>query len=124
MNTEFLIPFIALLLSYSWTICSKALSERNYDDVPFYDTTLFNAILGIIVLCIVAGIIISWVNAGFLIFLAYLGIAVATIFVAQFTISPILISVFGYQGITGTVLPIICAIASAIWMLCQTGSFS
>lgn len=124
MNVEFLIPFIALLLSFSWISCSKAISERNLDFIPLYDTGFFNMMLGIIVLCVLIGLIISWVNAGFLVFLAYLGITVAVLLVAQYTVTPILISIFGYQGLGGAILPLLCAIASAIWMFCKAGSFN
>lgn len=76
-----------------------------------------------IAVCVLVGLIISWVNAGFLIFLAYLGVTIATIFISKFTTSPILVSIFGYQGITGIIIPILCAMASTIWMFCNAGSF-
>ena len=123
MNTEFLIPFIALLVCFGWISSANTQCERNYDYVHFYNTGLFQMVILAIAACVVAGLIISWVNAGFLFFLAYFGIAIATIFISRFTTSPILVSIFGYQGITGIILPILCAIASAIWMFCKAGSF-
>lgn len=75
-----------------------------------------------IVICIIIGIIIAGINSGFLIGLAYLGIALGAIFLNQLILAHILIAIFSYQGI-GAIIHIICGIISAIWMFVMAGSF-
>ena len=123
MNSEFLVPFLALLLSISWLLYAKAACESNYESVVFFDTVLFNMITSILLLCAVAGLIISWIAGGFMVFLAYLGIAIAAIYIARFTTSRILVAIFGYAGIGGCILPPLCAIASAVWMFSNISTF-
>lgn len=122
MNTGFLIPFIALCICFSWSACAKGKSEQNYDYVLFYDTPLFTYMQLTIVICIIIGIIIAGINSGFLIGLAYLGIALGAIFLNQLILAHILIAIFSYQGI-GAIIHIICGIISAIWMFVMAGSF-
>lgn len=122
MNTTFLIPFLATVLSMAWLNGTKATCERKDDYVHFFNTIQFNGLFSILFLCVVAGLIIAWVNAGFIVFLEYLGCAIGTIIVGSMIPIPILIKIFGYQGF-GIILPIISAIGCAIWMFIQSGTF-
>lgn len=122
MNPDFLIPFIALCICFSWSACAKGKCEQNYDSVLFYDTPLFMILQLVIVACIIIGIIIAGVNAGFLTGLAYLGVAIGVVLLNQLIFAHILIGIFSYQGI-GAILPILCGIISAIWMFIKAGSF-
>lgn len=122
MNLEFLIPFIILCICFSWSACAKGKSEQNYDYVLFYDTPLFSLLQIAIIISIIIGIIIAGINSGFLIGLAYLGVALGAFFINQLIIAHILIGVFSYQGL-GAILPILCGILSAIWMFVKAGTF-
>ena len=102
--------------------CAKAASQRDHEFIPFYYLSIYNILFLLTIVCILVGLIICWINAGFLIFLAYLGIAVGIIFIGQFTIMHILIAIFGYGGI-GALMPPLLSIISAIWMFTQVGSF-
>lgn len=123
MNPDFLIPFICLCVCLSWSICAKIQCDHKYDMVMFYETPLFLFLQFALAICIIIGVIIAWVNAGFLIALAYLGIAIGTIVINMVTLAHVLISIFTYQGI-GALLPLFGGFASAIWMFIQAGSFN
>lgn len=123
MNPDFLIPFICLCVCLSWSICAKIQCDHNYDMVMFYESPLFLFIQVALAICIIIGVIIAWVNAGFLIALAYLGIAIGTIVLNMVTLAHLLISIFTYQGI-GALLPLLGGVASAIWMFIQAGTFN
>lgn len=122
MNPDFLIPFIALCICFSWSACAKGKCEQNYDSVAIYDTPLFTYMQLAIVICIIIGIIIAGVNSGFLVGLAYLGIALGAFFLNQLILAPILIGIFSYQGL-GAIIHIICGAISAVWMFLKAGSF-
>lgn len=121
MSLEFLIPFICLCVSFSWSACAKKTCEKNYDYVYLYNTGLWNILQFLLMLSIIAGVIIVWINLGFLMALAYFGIAVGSIIINQIVLAYILIAIFSYQGI-GAIAPTICGIASAIWMFIKSGS--
>lgn len=121
MNSDFLIPFICLCVCLSWASCAKGLSERRYDSIAFYDTPLCSIITAIFIICILIGVIIAGIKAGFLIALAYIGVFIASVLINQLVIIHIILAIFGYSGI-GALAPYICGIASAIWMFSQSGS--
>jgi hypothetical protein len=118
MDIDFLIPFICLCVTFSWASCAKGLCEKNYDSVLFYDTPIWKLSQMGMILSIIIGIIIAGINSGFLIALAYLGIAIGTVIVNQLTLIYLRMWIFGYQGL-GAVMPIIAWIASFIWLLCN-----
>lgn len=122
MNESFLMPFLALCISFSWSACAKGLSDKNFDYIAFYDTPIFVFIQMALLVCIIIGVIIAGVNLGFLIGLAYLGSAIGVIVLNQLVFAHLLLAIFSYEGI-GAVVPIISGIISAIWMFCNTGTF-
>ena len=101
--------------------CVKTACERNYDYIEIYDTGLWHFIQLATILCLLIAIIIIIFKVGFLSALCYLGIGIGTIFIGQFTVTLILVSIFGYQYL-GAIMPALSAIASAIWMFTQIGS--
>lgn len=123
MNPDFLIPFICLCTCFSWASCAKGLSEKRRDYIPFYDTPVYTFINVLMILCILIGVIIAGVNAGFLVALAYIGLCIAALLVNQIILIHILLAIFSYQGI-GALAPCICGIASAVWMFVQSSSFN
>lgn len=122
MNPDFLIPFILLCISLSWLNSAKSASEGEFDSVYFFQTGFFYILMLLLALCILAGIIIAWVNAGFLIALAYFGIAIGSFLVSSATVNIILIAIFGYSGL-GAIAPLLASIASAIYMFTKVGTF-
>ena len=123
MNISFLIPFICLCLCIQWAAVAKLVAKQRCDDIPFYETPLCDIINIVLFVCLLIGDIIVWINAGFLICLAYIGVCVALAFISQFALAPILLSLFGYSGI-GAILPYIGGVASAIWMFIMSGTFN
>lgn len=123
MNISFLIPYICLSLCFQWAAVAKVVAKQSYDYIPFYETPLCDIINIVLFICLLIGDIIVWINAGFLIGLAYIGVYLVLTFVNQYVISPILIGLFGYSGI-GAILPYIGGVASAIWMFIMSGTFN
>ena len=115
METEFLTSFICLCISFSWGACAKGLSEKRYDFIPFYDTALYNILQFTLLISIIVGIIIAWINGGFLIALSYVGITIVSNIITQIILIHILIGIFGHSGI-GAIAPIACGLISAITM--------
>lgn len=122
-NIDFVIPFICLCLSFSWTACTKMACKRNYDDVVILDSPVWSYTQLLTILSIVIAIIIVLVKVGFLASLCYLGIALGCVFIGQFTTSVILVAIFGYQFL-GAILPLLSCIGTAIWMFSQISSLS
>lgn len=123
LEPAFLIPFIWLCLSFSWSVCAKTACERNHDFVLFYDSPLWSMVQFLTILSILVAIIIVIVKVSFLSALCYLGIAIGCIFLGQFTTSIILVGIFSYSGL-GSVLPLLSCIGTAIWMFIKTGTLS
>lgn len=121
MNGDFTVPFVALVLSFSWIACVSAACKRNRDYIELYDTIIYKVLNLGVGLSIIAGLVMSLINAGFLVFLGYLGICVGAILIAQFTTSAVLVALLGYKGIAG-ILSILCGVSSAIWMFSNIGS--
>lgn len=94
----------------------------NYDYIPVYHTPLYTFLQFALAICILVGIIIAGVNLGFLMGLAYFGITIGTVLLSLFIIVRLLIAAFSNQGL-GAVLPVLCGIASAIWMFVNMGTF-
>lgn len=107
--------FICTTISAGWAIKAKATCEQNYDFVGLYQTWFYNLITPIMLISQLVALIINWVNASFLSSLAYFGIIVGTGFINGYLIAPILVKVFGFEGI-GALLPVICCIASLIFL--------
>ena len=121
IQTAFLLPFLSLCISLSWMATAKTVCERKSDFVVIYHTILWQIIQSALMLCVIAAIIIIIFKVSLLAALCYLGIGFGTIFVSQFTVSLILVLIFGYEYI-GAILPPLCAIASAVWMFLQINS--
>lgn len=115
MEAEFLTSFICLCISFSWGACAKELCEKRYDFILFYETTLYSILQFTLLISIIVGIIIAWINGGFIIALSYIGITVVTNIISQIILVPILIYIYGYSGI-GAIAPIACGLISAITM--------
>ena len=122
MNTVFLIPFLCLCVCFAWSASAKASCDMSYDFVEFYNTPLFSFLQFALVICILIGVVIAGVNSGFLMGLAFLGIAIGTVLITMFILAHLLLAIFSNQGI-GAILHIVCGIVSAIWMFAQSGSF-
>lgn len=120
MNIEFLISYIALLVSYSWIRYVRVVSASYFYHLEFLHGGLYDVISLILFLCACGGLIIGLIDGGFMACLGYLGIALVSIFVSRRFISWILVHIFGYDRM-GVILPLVCAIASVFWMFSSVG---
>lgn len=123
LELSFLIPFICVCLSFSWMACAKAACNRNYDSVAIVDSPIWPFIQTLTIICLMIALVIVIIKAGFLAFLCYLGIALGCILLGQFTVTLILVLIFGYEGL-GALFPPISCIGTIIWMFSSVSSLS
>lgn len=122
MDISFLTPFLGVFICLVWGSTLKMFSEENCDYVPYYNSGvyyLFQIILGIL---LIVGLIIVWVNGGFITFLQYLGIllALSILMIVRIVVN-ILLSIFGYSGIIA-IVPALLGIISSIIMFINAGN--